>query len=145
MSTKYCRNFRPDHNHNPKTLPRIEKPVQESKSVLDSGKYFAFLDVFLDCNKYFLILGSILDPWNCFWILGRVFGLWEVFWILGYVFMLWDMFWILASIFEFKKVLWILGCVLDLGTCFVPRTATVNLSNFRRTILGEQKYLNFPK
>ena len=80
-----------------------------------------------------------------FWILGRVFELWEVFWILGYVFMLWDMFWILASIFEFKKVLWILGCVLDLGTCFVPRTATVNLSNFRRTILGEQKYLNFPK
>ena len=71
------------------------------------------------------------------------------------------MFWILESIFEFTKVLWILGCVLDLGTCFVLRPATVNLSNFRkkkkkkkkvhrprrlkRRILGEQKYLNFPK
>ena len=72
----------------------------------------------------------------------------------------WEVFWILASIFEFKKVLWILGCVLDLGTCFVLRPATVNSSNFRkkkkekkvhrprrlkRRILGEQKYLNFPK
>ena len=72
----------------------------------------------------------------------------------------WDVFWILASIFESKKVLWILACVLDLGTCFVPRPASVNLSNFRekknkkkkahrprrpkRRILGKQEYLNFP-
>ena len=98
----------------------------------------------------------------------KCFGFWDVFWILGSVFEFWDMFsygfwevfWILASIFEFKKVLWILWCVLDLGTCFVPRPVTVNLSNFRkkkkkktahrprrpkRRILGEQKYLNFPK
>ena len=62
-----------------------------------------------------------------FWILGSVFEFWDMF-SCGF----WEVFWILASIFEFKKVLWILGCVLDLGTCFVPRPATVNLSNFRK-------------
>ena len=62
-----------------------------------------------------------------FWILGSVFEFWDMF-SCGF----WEVFWILASIFEFKKVLWILGCVLDLGTCFVLRPATVNSSNFRK-------------
>ena len=55
-----------------KHFPESKNPSKNPKSVLDSGKYFAFLELFLDSNKYFLILGSILDPWNCFWILGRV-------------------------------------------------------------------------
>ena len=62
-----------------------------------------------------------------FWILGSVFEFWDMF-SSGF----WEVFWILESIFEFKKVLWILGCVLDVGTCFVLRPATVNLSNFRK-------------
>ena len=56
---------------------------------------------------------------------GKCFGFWDV--SSGG---LWNVFWILASIFEFL----ILGCVLDLGTCFVPRPAKGNLSN-----LGEKK------
>ena len=98
VSTKYCRRFPSDHNHNPKTLPRKLKHVPEStKSVLGSRKYFGFLWVFL-------------NSWNCFWILGRVLDSGMYFWILG-------------SVLD-------AGCVLDFGTCFVPRRATVNFNNF---------------
>ena len=118
VSTKYCRNFRSDHNHNPKTLPRIEKPVQESKSVLDSGKYFAFLELFLDSNKYFLILGSILDPWNCFWILGRVLDSGKSFWIMGSVLDSGICFHALGHVLDSGKYFWIQESALDSGVCF---------------------------
>ena len=105
--------------------------------------------------------------WEVFWILGTVFGFWDVFWILGSVFEFWEVFWILGCFFRrtlervldsgkyfwIQESVWILGCVLDLGTCFVPRPAKGNLSNLgekknekaqrprrpKRRILGEQK------
>ena len=86
----------------------------------DSGRCFGFWQVFLNSRKCF-------GFWDVFWILASVFEFWDMF-SCGF----WEVFWILASIFEFKKVLWILGCVLDLGTCFVLRPVTVNLSNFRK-------------
>ena len=44
----------------------IQKHFPESKSVLDSGKYFGFLQVFLDSRKYFVFLELFLDSGKCF-------------------------------------------------------------------------------
>ena len=74
-----------DTPQHPKTHPRIQstsqrqentsqnpKYFQESNSVLESGKHFGFLDVFLVFWDGFWILAV-------FWDSGTCFGFWEVF------------------------------------------------------------------
>ena len=63
--------------HRDKALPRIQnvpesKNTSQNPSVLDSGKYFGFLDVFLVFGTCFGFLEVFLDSGTCF-------GLWEVF------------------------------------------------------------------
>ena len=69
----------------------IQKHFPESKSVLDSGKYFGFLQVFLDSRKYFVFLELFLDS-------GKCFGFWEVFLNSRKCFGFWDVFWILGRL-----------------------------------------------
>ena len=57
--------------HRDKTLPRIQNTSQ-NLSVLDSGKYFGFLGVFLVFGACFEFLEVFLDSGTCF-------EFWEVF------------------------------------------------------------------
>ena len=74
----------PKHFPESKTRPKIQNMSQnpkhfpESKSVLESGKYFGFLGVFLVFWDGFWILASVLGFWDVFWILGSVLSLWAI-------------------------------------------------------------------
>ena len=99
-------------SQNPRTFARIQNPSQKTKNTPKNSKYFLDSKTLLDSGKYF-------GFWEVCWILGSVLvsgtysGFWDVFWILGCVFELSEVLLDCGTCFGFWRCFWILGHVLS--------------------------------